>query len=166
MGRRGPAPKPTRLRIIEGNPSRRPLNHDEPKPKPIAPKCPAWLDKEAKREWKRVAPELEALGLLTVVDGATLAGYCQAYSRWLQAEQAISTHFKATGKLTYGYTNKNGSTNELAIPEIAIAQKYLALVKAFCAEFGLTPSSRSRMSVRRTEAEDDPMEALLRKPGG
>lgn len=147
MGARGPAPKPTHLKVLEGNPGKRPLNKNEPKPKPVAPKCPTWLDKEAKREWKRVAPELEKLGLLTIVDGTALAAYCQAYSRWAAAEKVLTTE-GMTYETETGYIRQR--------PEVGIVQKYLNLIRGFCAEFGLTPSARSRMTLPgENEDEDD-----------
>ncbi|KAF1084849.1 Phage terminase, small subunit [Sporotomaculum syntrophicum] len=146
MGARGPAPKPTHLKVLEGNPGRRPLNKNEPKPKPVAPKCPAWLDKEAKHEWKRVAPELEKLGLLTIVDGTALAAYCQAYSRWVAAEKVLTTE-GMTYETETGYIRQR--------PEVGIVQKYLNLIKLYCAEFGLTPSARSRMTLPGEDKDDD-----------
>ena len=52
------------------------------------------------------------------------------------------------------------------LPQVSMAQRYLALVKAFCSEFGLTPSSRSRMTLPGQAEAEDPMEARLRKRGG
>lgn len=152
MGRRGPTPKPTRLRLIEGNPSKRPLNRNEPKPRPVRPPCPRWLNQEAKREWRRIVPELDALGLLTIVDRAALAGYCQAYARWRQAEEAIEK-YGMIGKTESGYVQQ--------LPYVSIAQKSLQILKGFAQEFGLTPSSRSRMSVADPESDDE-MEELVR----
>ena len=54
MGRRGPPPKPTRIRLLQGNPSKRPINKREPKPPDGSPRCPAWLSPEAKRTWAPV----------------------------------------------------------------------------------------------------------------
>ncbi len=156
MGRRGPAPKPTHLKVLAGNPGKRPINEDEPKPKPIAPKCPSWLDKEAKKEWKRVAPELERLGLLTQVDGAALAAYCQAYSRWKQAEEVLSKHGLV-------FKTPNGYIQQL--PQVAIAQKYARIMREFCHEFGLTPSSRSGMKLP-SGGEEDEFEAFLDRKRG
>ena len=70
---RGRKPKPTAVKELEGNPGKRPLNELEPKPKKKAPKCPGWLDAEAKTEWRRVAKQLEELGVLTEVDMAAFA---------------------------------------------------------------------------------------------
>ena len=85
MGARGPAPKPTALKVLDGNPRHRPINRSEPRPRPVAPKCPSWLDAEAKREWRRIAPALERIGLLTEIDGTALAGcpvFCAAVHKW------------------------------------------------------------------------------------
>jgi P27 family predicted phage terminase small subunit len=141
----GRKPKPNALRVLEGKPGHRPLR-PEPKPRPVAPKCPAWLLLEAKREWRRVAPELERLGLLTVVDGTALAGYCQAYARWRQAETVLDDE-GTTFKTPNGYVQVH--------PQVAIAQKYLQIARGFCAEFGLTPSSRGRMTLPEVDDGGD-----------
>lgn len=156
----GRPPKPTHLKVLEGNPGKRPLNVKEPKPKPTAPKCPVWLGPIAKKEWRRVVPELERLGLLTVVDGAALEGYCESYSKWVELSQFLKKFEKQ------GYMFKTPSGYMQQLPQVGMAQKYLVLVKAFCSEFGLTPSSRARMTMPGQLDEDDPMEALLRKKGG
>ena len=79
MATRGRKPKPTAIKLLEGNPGRRPLNEHEPVPPKATIKCPAWLEPEAKKEWKRLAPALESMGVLTSVDISAFAGYCQAY---------------------------------------------------------------------------------------
>jgi P27 family predicted phage terminase small subunit len=145
MGLRGPAPKPTALKVLDGNPGRRPLNHDEPKPRPVAPACPAWLAPEAKREWRRIAPVLERLGLLTEIDGAALAGYCQSYARWRQCQEAIQRD---------GLTFETATGYLAPRPEVAIGNKALAEVRAFCVQFGLTPSARSRMQLQANDHDD------------
>ncbi len=92
MAQRGRKPKPTAVKELESNPGKRALNEFEPKPKKKAPKCPNWLDTEAKKEWRRVAKQLEELGVLTEVDMAAFAGYCEAYARWKEAEEFISKY--------------------------------------------------------------------------
>ena len=77
----GRKPRPTHLKILEGNPGKRSLTKNEPKPRPVNPTQPDWLLREAKAEWRRVVPELERMGLLTTVDRAALATYCQAWAR-------------------------------------------------------------------------------------
>ena len=110
----GPARKPTQLKIIQGNPGHQKLNKAEPHPAPVAPSRPEWLSPEAKREWSRIVPELERLGLLTIVDRGALTGYCQAWGRAVEAEAIL----KAEG-LTF--TTPNGYVQQR--PEVSIAQK-------------------------------------------
>jgi len=161
----GTKPKPTKLKLIEGNPGKRPLNMNEPKPKPTIPECPDWLksDEIAYKEWQRVVPELETLGLLTCLDGAALEGYCKSYSRFVEAEQFMDSKISGVEKkkgTVYKITTKTGSEYLQQLPQVSIAQKYLQIAIRLMAEFGLTPSSRGRMSLP-SEGKDDGMEGLL-----
>lgn len=150
MVSRGPVPKPTRLRIIEGNPSKRPINDREPRPTLKAPACPRWLMPEAKAEWRRVMPELERLGLLTQLDRAAFAGYCQSWARYVEAEAKVEQYGEILKAAGSDYIQQS--------PYVIIANKHLQMARAFCQEFGLTPSSRSRMQV--PEVGDDGEEDL------
>jgi len=157
---KGRKPKPIEIKILEGNPGRRLLNLNEPKPISMAPECPDWLLDEAKKEWNRLAPELERLGLLTIIDRAAFAGYCQSYAKWKIAEEFI----KKNG-MTYEIPkrDKEGkviSTYIAVFPEVYITRQCLNQIKAFAAEFGLTPSSRGRICLP-SEILDDEFEALL-----
>lgn len=148
------ARKPTNLRLLEGNPGKRKVNRNEPKPRPISPECPDWVCADGKAEWQRIVPELERLGLLTIVDGAALAHYCQAHGRAVECERYLDQH-KDTGFMT---VTPNGYHQQL--PQVAMAQKYATLAKAYLVEFGLTPASRARLSVEESR-EPDEMEQLL-----
>ena len=132
----GPPPKPTKLKLLAGNPGHRPLNLSEPQPTGI-PTCPRHLDKDAKAEWKRISAELIKLGLLTSVDRAALAGYCQSYSRWVAAELQIAQ---------FGLVVKAGKSGyPIPSPFVGIANVASEAMRKFCIEFGLTPSSRSKV---------------------
>ena len=87
---RGRKPKPTIIKIREGNPGKRRINGDEPQPSGSQPTCPAHLSPTAKAEWKRLAQPLNKIGLLTQVDRAALAAYCQSYGRWVEAERKLT----------------------------------------------------------------------------
>jgi hypothetical protein len=47
---RGRRPKPTRMKVLTGNPGKRPLNPTEPRPEPIVPDCPVELGPSARRD--------------------------------------------------------------------------------------------------------------------
>ena len=157
MATRGRKPKPTALKILEGNPGKRPLNENEPVPPKGSVKCPPWLEPEAKKEWKRLAPSLEAMGVLTQVDLTAFAGYCQAYARWREAEEFLSQH-GSIFKTPSGYVQQ--------VPQVSIAQQNLKIMQSFCAEFGLTPATRARIIAagggKEVDISDDPMEQILR----
>ena len=153
MAVRGRKPKPTALKLLEGNPGKRPLNKREPTPPKGRITCPDWLEPEAKKEWKRLAPSLEAMGVLTVTDTMAFAGYCQAYARWKEAEEFISKH-GSIFKTPSGYVQQ--------VPQVSIAQQNLKIMQSFCSEFGLTPATRSRIAAATDDSEDDdPMASLL-----
>lgn len=132
---RGRRPRPAALRILEGNPGHRAIP-TPPWPQSRAPRCPSWLDPEAKREWIRVVPDLERLQLLTGIDRASLVVYCQAVAEFEQASAVL---------------RKNGRTFETpngflqARPEVAMLHRSALLIRMFAEQFGLTPSARVRL---------------------
>ena len=156
MAARGRKPKPTALKVLEGNPGKRPLNDHEPIPPKGELKCPSWLLPEATKEWKRLAAALEAMGVLTIADRTAFAGYCQAYARWKEAEEFINQH-GSIFKTPSGYVQQ--------VPQVSIAQQNLKIMQSFCSDFGLTPATRARIIAGGSGTEDvseDPMEKLLK----
>ena len=85
----GRKPKPTAIKKLEGNPGKRKLNTKEPIPAKGMPNCPEWLMPEAKKEWERLADLMNQMGVLTEVDMAAFAAYCQSYARWKEAQVSI-----------------------------------------------------------------------------
>ena len=150
----GRKPKPTAVKKLEGNPGKRKLNTKEPAPAKGMPDCPEWLLPEAKKEWERLADLMNQMGVLTEVDMAAFAGYCQAYARWKEAEEFITQHGTIV-KTPSGYWQQ--------VPQVSIAQTYLKIMNKFAEQFGLTPSSRSRIIASDGGPADaaDEMENLL-----
>ncbi len=136
---RGRKPTPTRLKLIGGNPGKRPVNGREPVPPSGRPTCPAHLSATAKTEWRRLAVSLNQIGLLTQIDRAVLAAYCQAYGRWVEAERKLATTPPLL-KTPAGYVQVS--------PWITISNKQVELMTRLMAELGLTPSARSRLAVQ------------------
>lgn len=143
MGRRGPPPTPTSLRLLAGNPGKRPINTREPKPRNDVPRCPAWLGKEAKKVWRRMVPQLRDMRVLTAVDGEALATFCQTYVRWRQAEEFIEKHGVA-----YPLRDDKGNVRCMQqFPQVSIARNLLLILRSFFQEFGMTPASRTRIEI-------------------
>jgi P27 family predicted phage terminase small subunit len=166
---KGRKPKPPEVHELNGNPSKiknlAARKAAAPKPDVSVPSCPTWLDGIARTEWRRVCPELSKIGLLTQVDRTALAGYCAAYSRWVRAEIAIQEKFELINNVstrTNGLTQKVGRRGHIKMPEVDIAKDALNQVRQFCAEFGLTPSARARMTIPG-KPEQDELDKLLSK---
>lgn len=153
----GPKPTPTNLKLLRGNPGKRPIRDDEPKPKVKIPECPAEIQGEAREEWDRITKELEVLGLIGDVDRAGIAAYCYCWEQWLQAINGIrksgliyyhGRKYDEDGKVTNaGYPMHN--------PLLSIANKSMKEMRAWMDEFGMTPSSRTRISTKAARGEDD-----------
>jgi P27 family predicted phage terminase small subunit len=155
MGKRGPKTKPTALKLIEGNRGHRPLPENEPQPTPDMPPMPAHLDATARAEWERVAPELWATGVLTVIDGAALGAYCTAFSVWARAEYEIQKGAKVDDSvLSDGLLQKTKSGNIIQNPLLGIANVARRDMVRLAAELGLTPSSRANLEGRKRGDED------------
>lgn len=136
---RGRKPKPTRFKLIEGNPGKRPINIREPLLETKAPTCPAHLSPTAKAEWKRLAAQLYHVGILTAGDRAAMAAYCQSYSCWVEAEKRLK-ETPMLIKLPSGYIQPS--------PWLTIANKQLELMHRFMSELGLSPTARTRVDAR------------------
>ena len=137
---RGRKPTPTKLRVLRGNPGKRPLNQNEPRPRQDLPKCPKHLSAEGRKEWRRVLKELAALGLVTQIDRAALTGYCDAWARFVEASLGLQKH----GMLVKGRL----AGEPVRSPYLAVVNQSLEQMKSFLIEFGMTPSSRERLSVQ------------------
>jgi P27 family predicted phage terminase small subunit len=124
---KGRKPKPTVVKLVTGNPGRRPLNKREPKPKPGLPTPPGHLMAEAKTEWRRVAKYLHAMGLLTALDRAAVAVYCQAYGRWVRAELALEAMAEKE-PATQALLMKTKSGNLIQNPLVGVANKAMDMM--------------------------------------
>jgi P27 family predicted phage terminase small subunit len=153
--------KPAHLKLLEGNPSKRPIRRAV-EPPPARPNCPRWLPVEGRREWARIVPVLDNLGLLSVVDRATLAAYCDAWARLREASEDV-TRRGLTIETERQRFSRNGTLLatdivELTNPSVKIAADAAERIRRFATEFGLTPASR----LKEKTAESDPAaEAVL-----
>ena len=152
MGKRGPAPKPTSLKLIQGTYRKDRAAPNEPQPEPGVPTCPAHLKGEARREWKRIAPVLQSMGVLTKADRPSLAGYCSAWEDYVESDKIL----RKEGRFVQ---SPNGFP--MQHPAVNAKAKALTLMKQYLALFGLSPSDRTRVSVpEKPKKESNPFAAL------
>jgi len=142
--------KPTAIKLLKGAPGRSAANPNEPQPERVAPSMPSSLDRYGKEAWRRNAPALERLGLLTEIDGDALALYCDAYSQWRRASRAVRK---------IDPTSESYRQVAITVERARDQMRYLA------GEFGMTPASRSRVKVA-SEAPTDTFQELFGGVGG
>lgn len=137
----GRPPKPTALKILEGNPGRRDLNEDEPEPDELSEEYPEELiEALGRKEWDRaIVPQIRT-GQITAADRAMAVAHCQLYAAWRSQliEGGMAANVVTAGKNNYPMPN----------PAVVMANKTLLLMVRVDGELGLTPSSRSRVKVK------------------
>jgi len=148
MAKSGPKPTPTKLKKLRGNPGRRPLPKNEPQPAKSEklPLAPRYLNKVAQKEWRRMVKELHPIGLLTNIDLTALGGYCACYADWIDAMGQVQEH---------GVVVKAQSGFPVQSPYLTIANKAMVEMRKWLVEFGMTPSSRSRVDAVKPEKESE-----------
>lgn len=145
---RGRRPKPTTIKLAQGNPGRRPLNADEPMPLRGCPACADWLHEYAKEVWAEVVPELDRLGLLTVVDRPALTALCQAWAEFRLATETLAKEGRTTVSPVSGVVHSH--------PAVQQQRTAWKAIQNFSSLFGLDPSSRTRIKVPPKEDGGEP----------
>jgi len=130
---RGRPPKPTALKLIEGNPGKRALNLDEPNAGPLGDP-PADLDGGALAKWNEMA-RLWGL-VVTAADRDQLAEYCRLEVRRVEADEMIRL---------YGSTGETSGGQPTRSAWVIISDKIREDMRKIAVEFGGTPSSRARV---------------------
>ncbi len=154
MGRRGPPPKPSAQKKLEGTYRKdRAVGGGELTPPPAVPDCPKWLNKIARAEWDRVVPQLVELTVLTGLDGSALEGYCVAYANWVAAHLDVEKRGKKV----------KGQFGMEANPSVKDEKDWSDKRRVLAAELGLSPSARSRVKVPERSPTVDDSEAFLFK---
>ena len=134
---------------MQGNPGKRPLNLKEPQPKGGIPDCPDWLDYEAKAIWAKLVPKLERLGTLTEIDEGPFAAYCESYSLLKSAKKQLR-------KMTLRTVIKGKiKLNPIFVFLMRVARDAKRDMVRIAAEFGFSPSSRTRIVAEPPDDDED-----------
>ena len=120
------------------------------------PRCPAHLTPVAAKEWRRLAGPLHKMGVISTTDRAALAAYCQAWARWVEAEEKLQ-ETPMLIRTPSGYAQQS--------PWLSIANKQMELMGKYMAELGLTPVARARLPERDRRNDDSIItEIIFRSP--
>lgn len=142
----GRKPKPTAVKLLEGNPGKRKLNKMEPTPEVAIPECPNHLHGAARTEWHRLVVELQHLGMISRLDRAALAICCTAWADYVKACNKLEKEGEVMISDKGGYYQN---------PWVGIKKRSMEQIQKFYTEFGMTPSSRSRVKLDKPSEEDE-----------
>ena len=156
MGKRGPRPAPTGVKLARGTLRSKPKT--EPQPPASGIVMPGHLGEVAQAKWAELLPLLQGVKVMTDADVEALARYCDTYEWWL-ATRAI---LKKDG-CTYPILNDAGEVKYVAQrPEVSIAHKLATQLRQLEQDFGLNPSARTSLHVEKPKADgDDEAAAIL-----
>lgn len=149
----GRKPKPISQQINEGDPRKRGVNKlreqlaAEPKASRGLPDCPRHLRGCARAKWNEWRAELEVMDIDRRCDAAMLEVACMAF----EAVSKSYDTFQKEGRIVEFFDIKRQATVLRNHPAVGQWERASAIMKGFCAEFALSPASRSR-----TKTEDKP----------
>ena len=158
--------KTAEMRLLQGNPGKRSINLNAPKPPKGVPTKPKFLIGESAEEWDRIIPVLAKMGDVTGADRAAVAAYCSAYGQFVAAQKEIDARgimveedrfSMKTGELVGTVRKRN--------PAIAVKSDALRQMKSYLIEFGLTWAARTKIKMSRPDEETDPFESFLQAGG-
>ena len=159
----GPPRKPEPLRELAGFPDHAPPRKNAPKPPSVAPDAPRGMSKAARVEWDRIVPLLERLGLLSQLDRAALASYCEAWSDFIRATRKVERE---------GLTIVTSNGNVIQNPALGVKNQAREAIRKLASEFGLSPAARAGLEVTppalgaAKPSSDDASEFFTVVPGG
>lgn len=169
---KGRKPTPTHLRIIQGNPGRRPLNEHEPQPARERPSAPSHISDAAREVWGQAVMILDEMGVLTRADVFSIEVLCEALADHRAAGETIracaATHreqaerhksdseapapdFTADGRY-YRTINASGGVMWRSHPALALRSDADRRIRSWCAEFGLSPAARTRIETHEADS--------------
>ena len=154
---KGRKPVPTNLHLLHGNPGKRPQNPAAIKATSKPPRLPRFLSSDvntvARNEWRRVIRHMKPSGILSPLDSTALSAYCLCYQQWLDADDKV----RAMGVIVKQPNNNRPVQN----PYLSISRAAMDRMLKILPEFGMTPSSRSRIKFDQAGVIDDEMDGIF-----
>lgn len=151
MGRRGPPAKPASLHERDGT-----YRDDRHGGGPglgsgSVPRAPSGLSREANVAWRRLAPILADLGLLSDRFRDALALYCETWAEFWQHKKALTKE---------GYTIEAGNGTTIPHPRVGMKDRCQSQLVKLAREIGLTPAAATGLTLAPEEVEGDPLDGM------
>ena len=154
MPSRGRPPKPSVIKLLEGNKSKRPINQLEPIPRGSIekPECPEWVGPTGKKIYAKLGEDLHEIGLLTEVDQMQFSKYCEMMGVYIQ----LANEVRQEGE-TLVVRMHSGEEKTIINPKRKLMLSLAAETRAIENDFGMDPASRTRIRMdnpARTQTDD------------
>lgn len=142
--RKGRPPHPLGIRLLRGNPGKRPIREDLPRPRAQAPRRPAHLTGYARRWWEQTVPALVQLGIVSAIDRTALELAASTYQEWRELTDAIAD----AGGPVYSSRTLAGEVVYRSRPEVVMRARAGRELVALLQDFGCTPAGRMKIGSR------------------
>lgn len=156
MAKKGRKSTPTKIKLVRGNPGKRPVSKSEPipthTPVEILLKKPVGLTGPAATAWGTIAPRLNDMRVLTIIDRTALRLLCEQIGIYKAAQKEI--------KKNKGFTTITDKGNLVQHPAVSVMNSAFKNIRVLLAEFGMTPSSRTGLKVIPDDEERSGFGAL------
>ena len=147
MGKAGPKPRPTHLKVIEGERESR-INRNEPLPSEGSVVAPDGMTEGARKVWDELAPDLIDKGCLTPWDIYSFEAFCEAVAQWRQCRDLLHSV-----KSDYGPLVERGAAGGvIKSPYHQMMRDCEATMSRIGSRFGFTPGDRANLTIERPES--------------
>ncbi|MGD9879013.1 MAG: phage terminase small subunit P27 family [Hyphomicrobiaceae bacterium] len=142
---RGRKPVPTALKVLRGNPGRRPIKANEPRPKGSAGDPPDWMTESQRAVWRATIAAAPPR-MLTALDRGLL-------TIWVVA---CDEHRRAAIKVAeLGPLARKGDGAPTQSPFLRIMNQQAGVMIKAASELGFSPAARVRLATGAATADDD-----------
>lgn len=150
--------KPLAPEVHEHNGSYRKNPNRENKERPVIdgqrPVAPEWFNDQELQVWDAVCGDLEQKGIQDTSNRELLIAYCTAYAGWFECRKMVTEN-------AYTVTDSHGNVKRH--PVATDMHKFREQLNKLIPEFGLSPSSRSRLVSLKQDEDKNPFGELLQK---
>lgn len=146
---RGRKPKPTYLKVLDGNAGHRPVNQDEPQPDGDLLEPPGNLSAPEQKVWREAIASAPP-GMLRKLDESVFGAWVTATYR-LDCARATFAYFAEQDTKTRGTLIKGPDGRTIVNPLGREMRGLMGTVQKLASELGFTPSSRTRVKVSKSD---------------
>jgi P27 family predicted phage terminase small subunit len=167
---RGRKPQSAALQVVAGDPRRigkaklEAKAAREVKAQDGLPPCPQYLKGYARGAYNFYRRELQRMGVDHMPDGHALECAALSYQDVVECSKMIAKQNRLIPKRARDAAGNWVVVGLMTHPAVRQRNAAMLILRAFAAEFGLTPTSRLRLSVDREPEEEDDLWQLLSQP--